>query len=352
MRKDESRMLHLSPFWFCTNSVPGDDLIPALDAAREFGFSDVELSAIDGISEQIVAERVCDEYVAWVRARLEERGLRCVAVSGHCDLTNDRQFARFLKKLEFAGKIGATRINTRCGPVCRTVKFRKNLSRAVEAAAPYRLRINLESYGDIVGTARECGPIFREIGHPSVRCNYDPGNNYRFARGEISIADDICESLEVLDCLHLKDALLRDGYIYNPPIGQGGGVRAVFRAERSAPPSPAGWRCRKLRVASDFAIEQLTPAPEEVRRAIRESLDFIAQNCAVWHGRRGRRTPKQQKPYAENLRKAFSCGKPRERSRSTRIVQPLAAQEHGFGPLTCGRHTAPPDRTAAPPAAG
>lgn len=113
-------MLHLSPFWFCTNSVPGDDLIPALDAAREFGFSDVELSAIDGISEQIVAERVCDEYVAWVRARLEERGLRCVAVSGHCDLTNDRQFARFLKKLEFAGKIGATRINTRCGPVCRT----------------------------------------------------------------------------------------------------------------------------------------------------------------------------------------------------------------------------------------
>lgn len=278
-------MLHLSPFWFCTNSVPGDDLIPALDAAREFGFSDVELSAIDGISEQIVAERVCDEYVAWVRARLEERGLRCVAVSGHCDLTNDRQFARFLKKLEFAGKIGATRINTRCGPACRTVKFRKNLSRAVEAAAPYRLRINLESYGDIVGTARECGPIFREIGHPSVRCNYDPGNNYRFARGEISIADDICESLEVLDCLHLKDALLRDGYIYNPPIGQGEvGYAAVFSAlEKSRTSIPCGLEVpQSFRVrASDFAIEQLTPAPEEVRRAIRESLDFIAQNCVV-----------------------------------------------------------------------
>ena len=240
-------MLHLSPFWFCTNSVPGDDLIPALDAAREFGFSDVELSAIDGISEQIVAERVCDEYVAWVRARLEERGLRCVAVSGHCDLTNDRQFARFLKKLEFAGKIGATRINTRCGPVCRTVKFRKNLSRAVEAAAPYRLRINLESYGDIVGTARECGPIFREIGHPSVRCNYDPGNNYRFARGKSPSQTTSAKASRSSTACTSRTPCCGTAISTTRPSARGrwGTPRFFPRWKRAAPPSPAGWRCRR-----------------------------------------------------------------------------------------------------------
>ena len=64
-------MLHLSPFWFCTNTVPGG-LCTALDAAADFGFKYVELSAIDGVSEQIVAEKVCDEYVADVKNELEK----------------------------------------------------------------------------------------------------------------------------------------------------------------------------------------------------------------------------------------------------------------------------------------
>ena len=62
------------------------------------------------------------------------------------------------------------------------------------------------------------------------------------------------------------------------------GYAAVFSAlEKSRPSIPCGLEVpQSFRVrASDFAIEQLTPAPEEVRRAIRESLDFIAQNCAV-----------------------------------------------------------------------
>ena len=50
-------MLTLAPFTFCANNVPGTDPIRAMDMARRCGFHTIELSAIDGISEQIVAER-------------------------------------------------------------------------------------------------------------------------------------------------------------------------------------------------------------------------------------------------------------------------------------------------------
>lgn len=55
-------MLTLAPFTFCANNVPGTDPIRAMDMARRCGFHTIELSAIDGISEQIVAERVSTGY--------------------------------------------------------------------------------------------------------------------------------------------------------------------------------------------------------------------------------------------------------------------------------------------------
>ena len=46
-------MLTLAPFTFCANNVPGTDPIRAMDMACRCGFHTIELSAIDGISEQI-----------------------------------------------------------------------------------------------------------------------------------------------------------------------------------------------------------------------------------------------------------------------------------------------------------
>ena len=100
-------MLTLAPFTFCANNVPGTDPIRAMDMARRCGFHTIELSAIDGISEQIVAERVSPEYVMQIERELQKRDLQCTALSAHCDMTDEAQFARLLKKIEFAGQIGA-----------------------------------------------------------------------------------------------------------------------------------------------------------------------------------------------------------------------------------------------------
>ena len=90
-------MLTLAPFTFCANNVPGTDPIRAMDMARRCGFHTIELSAIDGISEQIVAERVSTGYVAQIERELQKRDLQCTALSAHCDMTDEAQFARLLK---------------------------------------------------------------------------------------------------------------------------------------------------------------------------------------------------------------------------------------------------------------
>ena len=94
-------MVTLQPLCFCTNCMPADALEPALDLAARCGFSRVELSAIDGINEQISAEQVSPEYAAAVRRALESRGLTCYALSGHCDLTDEKSLERLLRKIEF-----------------------------------------------------------------------------------------------------------------------------------------------------------------------------------------------------------------------------------------------------------
>ena len=198
-------MLTLAPFTFCANNVPGTDPIRAMDMARRCGFHTIELSAIDGISEQIVAERVSTGYVAQIERELQKRDLQCTALSAHCDMTDEAQFARLMKKIEFAGQIGARLVNTRCGPKTRYDVFLEHVKRAAELADRYGMRLGLESYGDIVGPASECGGVFAELNLPNVQYTYDPGNTYRFCRGEIRLDEDLQNASVPVAYLHMKD---------------------------------------------------------------------------------------------------------------------------------------------------
>lgn len=90
-------MLTLAPFTFApiTFQVRTN---PRDGHGRRCGFHTIELSAIDGISEQIVAERVSTGYVAQIERELQKRDLQCTALSAHCDMTDEAQFARLMKK--------------------------------------------------------------------------------------------------------------------------------------------------------------------------------------------------------------------------------------------------------------
>lgn len=275
-------MIKLEPFSFCTNNLPGSDLLPALDMAKQCGFHYVELSAIDGISEQINVDLISPSYVAQIRKLLEQRDLQCAAVSGHGDMTDPLAFSKLLKKIEFAGEIGAKWLNTRCGTPSRMDVFLEHVKIAAEQADRYGVILNLESYGDIVGPARECGPIFKRLRLPNVRYNYDPGNTFRFARGNICIEDDLSNATVPLEYLHLKDTSLRDGWIWNDAIGCGQlNYPAIFEQldKQRFTSLPCGLELPMgFRVwCEDLSFDFLHPSLNDVEKTIQQSLEYLQQ---------------------------------------------------------------------------
>lgn len=272
-------MIRLDPFCFCTNAVPSGDLYHALDMAEALGFSHVELSAIDGINEQLHADQYSAAYVAEVRAALEQRHLTCYAVSGHCDMTDPTAFQRLLNKIRIAGELGAAILNTRCGPKARYAVFRENVREAAALTASYGMMLHLESYGDIVGPASECGSVFRNLQLENVRYTYDAGNTFRFAKGEISIPADLRHAAVRPSYLHLKDSSIRDGWIYNEPIGAGvleiPEILSIL--EQSCTVLPCGLEVPlNFRVScKDLSFDYRSPKDSEVLSAIRQSIAYL-----------------------------------------------------------------------------
>jgi sugar phosphate isomerase/epimerase len=199
----------------------GYPLDEALDLVRESGFDYAELSSIVNMCEHIDPKFITPEYADEVKRLLDSKGIKCYAVSGHVDLTIDEQFHDFLKKIEFAGRIGAKIINTNSGPKERLDVFKRNMPKIIAQAEKWNVVIGLESHGDIIHTAQESAPIFREYSHPLVRLNYDTGNTLFYCNGNIKIEEDIKYGLEYLHYIHLKDIVISGGHVQYCPIGDG-----------------------------------------------------------------------------------------------------------------------------------
>jgi len=209
------------PFSLGTNLFKGYSLEDALDLVKEAKFEYAELSSIVNMCEHIDPKLITREYAMEVKGMMERKGLKCYAVSGHVDLTEEDQFQDFLKKIEFSGLIGAKIINTNSGPASRLDIFKKNMSRIIETAEKWNVVIGLESHGDIVSTARESLEIFRYFNHPLVRLNYDTGNTLFYRNGRINIEEDIKYGLEFLEHIHLKDIIITGQNVEYCPIGDG-----------------------------------------------------------------------------------------------------------------------------------
>ena len=276
-------MLRLEPFVFCCNNMPGNEVLPALDLAKACGFRWVELAAIDGISEQIRVERISAEYVAEIAQELEKRDLQCYSFSGHCDLTDPEQFQQLLKKVHFAGQIGAKQFNTRCGAKEHYPVFKEHVKQAADLAASYEMVLNLESYGDIVDAAQWAGEVFADLNLENVSYNYDPGNIYRFARGKICIEDDLAAATMRPGYMHLKDVAIDQGYLKNVPIGQGDlHYEQIFhQLEQLVGTLPCGLEVPKgFQVClRDFSREFIPTTFDAAMQAVLESVAFIQKHA-------------------------------------------------------------------------
>jgi sugar phosphate isomerase/epimerase len=161
-----------------TMAFDGYPLETALDELAGLGVRYVEPASVDKVFQHLVEEDFCDARAAWLKEQMAGRGLACVSLSAHMDLSRPDSVDRFRRRLEFACAIGAQIVNTIAGPISGRNGFRTNIPAIGKRAADLGLIVALENHGDLVDRGRQIVQFIEQIGIPAVRANYDTGNAY------------------------------------------------------------------------------------------------------------------------------------------------------------------------------
>ncbi len=204
-----------------TMAFDGYPLETALDELAALGVRCVEPASVDKIFQHLVEEDFCDAKARWIRAELAKRGLSCLSLSAHMDLTRPDSVDRFTRRLEFARNIGARCINSIAGPLDGADGFRTNIPAIERRARDLGVVVALENHGDLLDSGQQIIDFIRSIGSPAVRVNYDTGNAWYYSKGTIDPVAELEELSPVIAHVHLKSPQVDDGILRWVALGEG-----------------------------------------------------------------------------------------------------------------------------------
>ena len=204
-----------------TSAYAGYDLAVALERIAAQGYRRVEIAAMVGIAEHLTQEQLTMREAVRVRGLLRQNGLENVAFSAHLHLHRADAVKLFLPRLDFAGEIGASIVNTKAGPPSDADAFRRNMEALVRHAEKIGITIGLETHGDIVTHGRAAVEAVRSLASPHVILNYDFGNVFVNSSAGVDPAADYELIRDEVGHLHLKDVVERDGLWQMCAVGAG-----------------------------------------------------------------------------------------------------------------------------------
>jgi len=258
----------------------GYSLETALDELAGLGVQYVEPASVDKVFQHLVEADFCDAQATWLREQMRARGLSCVSLSAHMDLTQPDSVDRFRRRLEFARAIGAGIVNTIAGPTAGLEGFRANIPAIAARAAELGLTLALENHGDLVDRGQQIVRFIQGIGNRAVRCNYDTGNAWYYAKGALDPAAELDEVAPVVAHVHLKDPRVKDGLMRWVALGDGvldlPGVGRLLR--NRLPQAPVSIELSLRQRSRDFEPRWRTPeipSLSEIRDVIRRSLEAL-----------------------------------------------------------------------------
>jgi sugar phosphate isomerase/epimerase len=255
----------------------GYPLETALDELAGLGVQYVEPASVDKVFQHLVEEDFCDARAAWLKDQMAGRALSCVSLSAHMDLSRPDSLDRFRRRLEFAHAIGARIVNSIAGPTSGLDGFRGNIPAIGRRAADLGLTLALENHGDLVDRGHQIVEFIGEIGIPAVRVNYDTGNAWYYAKGELDPAAELAEVAPVVAHVHLKTPRVEEGVMRWVALGEGVlNLPAVGRILRDRlPTTPVSIELSLRQRSRDFEPRWRTPdfpSLPEIRGIVMRSL--------------------------------------------------------------------------------
>ncbi|MBI2002588.1 MAG: sugar phosphate isomerase/epimerase [candidate division NC10 bacterium] len=257
----------------------------ALDELASLSVRYVEPASVDKVFQHLTEEDFCDARAAWLRGLMAARGLSCVSLSAHMDLSRPDSVDRFHRRLEFARAIGAGIVNTIAGPTAALAGFRANIPAIAKRAAALGLTVALENHGDLVDRGRQIVEFIEQIGFPAVRLNYDTGNAWYYAKGGLDPAAELAEVAPVVAHVHLKAPRVDEGVMRWVALGDGvvdlAAIGGVLRDRLPAIPVSIelSLRQRSRNFEPRWRTPEVPPLPE-IRGIVHRSLKALESALA------------------------------------------------------------------------
>lgn len=207
-----------------TNSYHGFGVDEALEGIAAAGFKYVELTAVKGWTEHIMPS-VGQGEIDRVKQKLSSLGLSCIALSGHCDLTDQQRLDDFRANIKLAGGLGCRYIVSSAGEahlgkgeVFADDVLAKNISGLLPDLKQYGLELVLEVHGEY-GTGESLKRVVQRVNSDLVGINYDTANVV-FYGGKLP-EEEIKTCAEYVKFVHLKDKIGLGKEWNFPAIGKG-----------------------------------------------------------------------------------------------------------------------------------
>ena len=268
-----------------TMAFDGYSLEVALDELAALGVKYVEPASVDKVFQHLVEEDFCDSRAMWLRNQLSARGLSCLSLSAHMDLTQADSVDRFHRRLEFARNIGARCVNSIAGPTGKLEGFRKNIPAIADRARDLGVMIALENHGDLLDREQQVLDFIREVNHPAIRVNYDTGNAWYYSKGAINPVEELALLAPIVAHVHLKTPQVDDGMLRWVALGEGIlDLPAAARVLKERLPGvPVSYELSPRQRSRDFEprwrMPEVPPLPE-IRATISRSLRALQRVLA------------------------------------------------------------------------
>ncbi len=210
-----------------TNSFHGFGIMEALETIAKAGFEYIEICAVRNWTEHVMPDMAPEKLEA-VKQKMAELGIKCIAMSGHCDLSDESRLADFRANMKLASELGCEWIISSTGEAHfgseDTTDIEALLVKNIKSLVPdlekLNLKLGIEVHGPNYGTGKAVARLVDAVGaFPVVGVNYDTANVVYWGKDDPDTDIKFCPGK--INYCHLKDKIGMDSSWNFPAIGAG-----------------------------------------------------------------------------------------------------------------------------------
>ena len=267
-----------------TNTYHGFTVDQALEGIAAAGFKYVELTAVRNWTEHIMPDKA-EHELDRVKAKMENLGLECIALSGHCNLTETERLNDFRANMALARRFGASYIISSTGEAHfgKEEAFAddvliENITSLLGDLERHNLKLGIEVHGEY-GTGEAVARVVKGVNSPRVGVNFDTANVVYY--GGTDPMKDLEKSLDSVNYVHLKDKVGMDKSWNFPAVGKGeldllGTISYLDAHGRNVPLSI------EVEFTEDFTMRDKVEGDlEHANQAVRDSFDYLRRNGLI-----------------------------------------------------------------------